>query len=94
MIKNKMYDEGFLRRYSNAGLLVHEDDLFPTNKYSDDLLYEGVEGGRRVATAFYLLMKEGEKVYPKLKMIAKLANSIFTLSFNNDTSITIRVTTF
>ncbi len=69
MIKNKMYDEDFLRRYSNAGLLVHEDDLSPTNEYSDDLLYEGVKGGRRVATAFYLLMKEGEKVYPRLKMI-------------------------
>jgi Anaerobic dehydrogenases, typically selenocysteine-containing len=69
MIKNKMYDEDFLRRYSNAGLLIYEDDLSPTNEYSDDLLYEGVRGGRKVATAFYLLMKEGEKVYPRLKMI-------------------------
>ena len=69
MIKNKMYDEEFLKKYSNAGLLIYEDDLSPTNTYSDDLLYEGEMNGRKVATAFYLLMKEGEKVYNRFEEI-------------------------
>ncbi|MEW9491997.1 MAG: molybdopterin-dependent oxidoreductase [Candidatus Aramenus sulfurataquae] len=69
MIREKMYDEDFLKRYSNATLLVYEDDLTSTGKYADELLYEGVENGRKVATAFYLLMKEGERVYGRLKDI-------------------------
>ncbi|MDT7902003.1 MAG: molybdopterin-dependent oxidoreductase [Acidianus sp.] len=69
MIKNGMYDEDFLKKYSNASLLVYEDDLSPANEYSDKLIYEGQKDGRRVATAFYLLMKEGEKVYPRLTYI-------------------------
>ncbi|WP_373468691.1 molybdopterin-containing oxidoreductase family protein [Acidianus infernus] len=69
MIKNGMYDEDFLKKYSNAPLLIYEDDLSPTNEYSDKLIYEGERNGRRVATAFYLLMKEGEKVYPRLNYI-------------------------
>ena len=67
MIRKGMYDEDFLRKYSNAGLIIYEDDLTPTGEYSDNLLYEGVKDGRKVATAFKLLEKEGEKVYPRLK---------------------------
>jgi len=68
MIKNKMYDEDFLMKYSNASLLIY-DDLSSANTYANSLLYEGQINGRKVSTAFSLLMKEGEKVYPRLKDI-------------------------
>ncbi len=69
MIKNKMYDEDFLMKYSNASLLIYDDDLSSANAYGDGLLYEGKMNGRKVSTAFSLLMKEGEKVYPRLNHV-------------------------
>ncbi len=69
MIKNKMYDEDFLMKYTNAPLLVYTDDLSSTNTYANSLFYEGEINGRKVTTAFSLLMKEGEKVYPRLQDI-------------------------
>ncbi|BFH73856.1 molybdopterin-dependent oxidoreductase [Sulfurisphaera javensis] len=69
MIRKGMYDEDFLKKYSNAALLIYEDTLTPANEYSDNLLFEGIINGRKVATSFKLLEKEAEKVYPRLKDI-------------------------
>ena len=69
MIEHHMYDEDFLRRYSNASLLVRTRDMTSTGEYHEDLLYKGEMSGEEVATAFWLFRREGEKVYPSLQEI-------------------------
>jgi anaerobic selenocysteine-containing dehydrogenase len=69
MIKNDMYDKDFLLKYTNASLLVYEDDLTSTGVYSERLLDEKVINGKKAVTVFSLLEREGEKVYPRLQQI-------------------------
>ncbi|WP_162302091.1 molybdopterin-dependent oxidoreductase [Sulfuracidifex tepidarius] len=65
MIKKGTYDEEFLMKCSNAPLMIY-DDMTSAGVYAPSLLYEGEVNGRIARTAFLYLMKEGEKVYPRV----------------------------